>query len=101
SVEDQFMSITAHPAFLYRWIPKNQCITINTFCNNCSRPNKSIFSNFIAANNSSIGPNRYTFPDKGLPVFRFPFNKAPWVYHIGKHHARPEEYIVFYDNPGV
>src|SRR5689334_990065 len=94
----QAMSMFTHPADLFARVAYYQRIGRNRFCNHSTRPNESIFPDFVSANNGGICPDARSFSYERPQIFMFATHRTSRVDDVGKYHRWSEENIIFADH---
>src|SRR5258708_7361666 len=100
-IKIQAMPIFTHPAALPGGIAHHQGISRSRVGDDSPGSYKSILSDLISTNNSSIGADRGPFSHQGTPELVLPGNSTAGIDHIGKYHRRAEEHIILTDDPRI
>ena len=95
------MAIFANPTDLASRIANNEGIGRHRFGDNRAGTDESVFANFVATNDGSIGADGSTTAKYGRAIFIFARHGTARVDYVGKNHRRTEENIVLADDTGI
>jgi hypothetical protein len=79
----------------------HELVISNAFGYHGARSYKGERPDVKTTDNSGVRADGGAMPHRRFCVLIPPVNRAPWIDHIGKHHRRPQKYVILADHPGV
>ena len=89
------LPVFAHPSDLPRGYTNHQGISRHITIHDSTGSDERIFTDRIATHDSAVRTHGCAALDQSISILILARHSAAWVIHIGKHHARAAEHIIF------